>query len=180
MSSSEDMRINAEKTFHFNEAVLGLLIDCIESSFEVYWLLMHHREVCMDTVFIRELEISTYIGIHDWEQEKRQTVLVDLDLPTSIDVAAQHDDIADALDYEKVVSELKALLESSRFQLLESMAKAIADYLYHQWQIIDAEIRITKLKAMKSVAAVGVVYSMQSSIFVDYEEEKDLCQDTRH
>jgi dihydroneopterin aldolase len=133
----------------------------------------------MDTVFIRQLEVSTYIGTHDWEQAKRQTVWLDLELPTCIDEPAASDDLADALDYEKIASEVKALLEASRFQLLESMAKAVANYLFHQWDVIDAEIRITKPKALKSVAAVGVTHTFEADLLTEMEEEV-ACQSTKH
>jgi dihydroneopterin aldolase len=37
-----------------------------------------------DIVYIKNLEINTIIGIHDWERQSRQIVSIDLEMATDI------------------------------------------------------------------------------------------------
>ncbi|MGB1905789.1 MAG: dihydroneopterin aldolase, partial [Spongiibacter sp.] len=45
-------------------------------------------KAAMDIVYVRGLRIDTLIGIHDFEREHRQTVVLDLELGYDIRAAA--------------------------------------------------------------------------------------------
>ena len=46
-----------------------------------------------DIVYIKNLEINTIIGIHDWERQSRQIVSIDLEMATDIHKAAESEDL---------------------------------------------------------------------------------------
>ena len=69
-----------------------------------------------DTIFIRNLVIQTIIGIHPTERTTPQTVLVSLELATA--TAAAHDDIVNALDYERLAQRVRELLEDLNVMLV--------------------------------------------------------------
>ena len=60
----------------------------------------------MDIIFLRELRVDTLIGIYEWEKRVPQTLQLDLEIALPNGRAGQSDDIADALDYAKIIAPL--------------------------------------------------------------------------
>ena len=75
----------------------------------------------MDIVYIRELEVSTIVGIFEWEREQRQVVSLDLEMGSDIAAAAATDTIENALDYKAVAKRLIDFIEKSEFFLVETL-----------------------------------------------------------
>ena len=80
----------------------------------------------MNTVYIRGLRTEAVIGIHPWEREIRQALVLDLDMASDTPRAAATDRIADALDYAAIADRVTALVEASEYQLIETLAEAVA------------------------------------------------------
>jgi len=76
----------------------------------------------MDVVFIEDLRIETVIGIYDWERKIRQVVALDLEMAFDNRRPAASDRIEDTLDYKAVSKRLIAFVESSHFELVETLA----------------------------------------------------------
>ena len=69
-----------------------------------------------DRIYIRDLALRCIIGIYPEEREKRQDVLINVVMDVnSHSVAAQSDDIADAVDYKTITKELIRLVEDSDY-----------------------------------------------------------------
>jgi dihydroneopterin aldolase len=79
-----------------------------------------------DTLRITGLEVSAYIGVHDWERAVRQQLFIDLELPTNATAAATNDDLRDALDYGAVALRVRDIAGTSRCGLIETLAELIA------------------------------------------------------
>src|SRR4029077_18530269 len=62
-----------------------------------------------DYVSIRDLAVSAVIGVHPWEREIEQTLVVSVDIAADVAKAAASDELADALDYSAVAETLAAL-----------------------------------------------------------------------
>ena len=80
-----------------------------------------------DIVYIKNLEINTIIGIHDWERQSRQIVSIDLEMATDIHKAAESEDILLTIDYSAVSVRLVDFVQSSEFLLIETMAEKVAE-----------------------------------------------------
>src|SRR5690625_7686213 len=93
----------------------------------------------MDTVFIKDLDIETVIGIYDWERKIRQTVRLNVEMQSDVAKAAATDHIDDALDYKAVAKRLIDFVEASSFQLVETLAERCA-------AIILAEFPVTRVR----------------------------------
>jgi 7,8-dihydroneopterin aldolase/epimerase/oxygenase len=111
----------------------------------------------MDIVFIRELRVDALIGVYDWERSLRQTLVFDLEMGADIRPAASSDDIALALDYHAVSLRLAAIVQSSSFQLVESLAETVASTLMREFAIPWLRLRIAKPGAVPGALEVGVV-----------------------
>ena len=111
----------------------------------------------MDIVYINGLRAETIIGIHPWEREERQTIVVDLEMGCDTSRPARSDKIDYALDYAKVSEQVIALVESSEFQLIETLAEAIALLLTRDHHVPWLRLRVSKPAAVEEADDVGVI-----------------------
>ena len=111
----------------------------------------------MDTVFIEDLRIETVIGIYDWERKIRQVVSIDLEMAFDNRKPAASDDIGDTLNYKAVSKRLIAFVESSSFQLVETLAERCADIVLAEFGVGWLRLKLAKPGAVRGSKAVGVV-----------------------
>lgn len=102
----------------------------------------------MDTLRITGLEVSAYIGVHDWERAVRQRLVIDLELRTDAAAAAAHDDLHHALDYGAVARRVRELVAGSRCQLIETLAELIAARLLGEYNIDRVKVVVHKPSAV--------------------------------
>ena len=111
----------------------------------------------MDIIYLRELKIETVIGIFDWERQIKQTVVLDIDMATDVAAAAATDHIDDALDYKSVTKRVIQFVESSEYQLVETLAEKIAELLRNEFNIPWLKLTVNKRGALRGARDVGVV-----------------------
>ncbi len=111
----------------------------------------------MDTIFLRDLEIETIIGIYDWERETKQRITIDLDMAADARAAASTDAIDSTLNYKPVAKRLLAFVGDSRFQLIETLAESVAEIVLGEFGAQWVRVRINKLGAVRYASNVGVV-----------------------
>lgn len=111
----------------------------------------------MDIVYIRELEISTIIGIFDWEREQRQVVSLDLEMGADIRAAAASDSIDDALDYKAVAKRLIEFVEGAELFLVEALAERIAEIVLDEFNVRWLKLRLGKPGAVTGSRDVGII-----------------------
>lgn len=110
----------------------------------------------MDIVFLRELKISTVIGIWEWERHVTQTVSLDLEMATDVKRAAAADAIEDALNYKDVAKRLIEYVEQSRFQLVETLAESVARIVVQEFGVPWVKVSVAKPGAIEGSREVGV------------------------
>lgn len=109
-----------------------------------------------DKILIRELKVDAIIGIHDWEKQQTQPLLIDLDLSFNCNKAAQSDDIKDALDYFDASQQVKKLVETSRFELIETLADRICRHLLDNFPCHKVKLTLYKPEAVADAKTVGI------------------------
>jgi len=100
-----------------------------------------------DYLSIRDLSVSAVIGVHDWEREIEQTLIVSVDMvPTTADVRtpAATDDLADALDYSAVATTIAAVVREGKFQLIETAAERVAERLLADFPVAWLRLELRK------------------------------------
>jgi dihydroneopterin aldolase len=110
-----------------------------------------------DTVSIRDLRVPAVIGVHDWEREIEQTLIVNVDMiPGTADVrqAAASDDLADALDYSAVAKAIAAVLREGKFRLIETAAERVAERL-----LADFGLSWLRLELRKPITSAPTPYT---------------------
>ena len=111
----------------------------------------------MDIVFLRQLQMDTVIGIHDWEREIRQPLVLDLEMASDIRLAAQTDSISDTLDYQAVAERITDFVGNSSFQLVESLAEACAQIVLQEFDVYWLKLTVNKPDAIGNAQSVGVI-----------------------
>ena len=99
---------------------------------------------------IRDLRVSTVIGVYDWEREIEQALTFSIDMAADVAGAAKNDDIRDALDYSAVAQAVKAVVIEGRFQLIETAAEAVAQRL-----IADYGPEWVRVEVIKPIPSEG-------------------------
>lgn len=99
----------------------------------------------MDTLFIEGLRVEAVIGVLSWEQAIRQKLRFDLELGLDLAGAAQADAAeALAVDYGRVAEAVTQLVQSRPWQLVESVAEAVAAELLERFAVQGLRLRVTK------------------------------------
>jgi len=111
----------------------------------------------MDIIYINDLHIETVIGVYAWERQLKQVVIFDLELGTDIRKAALTDSVADTLNYKDVAKRVMAFVTDSRYQLVESLAEAVAELIIREFDIPWLRLRLNKQGAVRGVRDVGVI-----------------------
>lgn len=109
-----------------------------------------------DRILVRDLLIRGIIGIHDWEREKKQDILINIVMEADCRPAGVSDDFRDAVDYRAVTKRVLALVENSSFFLVEKLAEEIAGICLEDERVEVARVRVEKPGAVRFSKSVGV------------------------
>ena len=109
-----------------------------------------------DKILIQDLLIRGIIGIHDWEREKKQDILINIVMEADCRPAGTSDDFRDAVDYRAVTKKVLALVETSSFFLVERLAEEIAKICLEDQRVEVARIRVEKPGAVRFSRSVGI------------------------
>lgn len=110
----------------------------------------------MDTITLSDIALKTIIGIHDWEKTIPQTLRLDITFQTDAANIAFSDNIAQAIDYEKVVQHIIAFAHSHQFQLIESFADRLAHDLLNHFPTTSVALTVHKPGALKEAKDVAI------------------------
>lgn len=110
----------------------------------------------MDAITIEKFRADTTVGVHDWEQQQRQPVVINLTLGCDCAPAADSDNISDALDYFALSEHLKKYLKDSRCALIETLAQNLINEIFQHFPGVQTvDIHLQKPEAIDN-ATVGV------------------------
>ncbi len=111
----------------------------------------------MDLVYIRELQVETIIGIYEWERNVKQLVSLDLEMAIDIKKPAESDHIDDTLNYKAVAKRLINYIESTDFQLVETLAESCAQIVLQEFAVPWLKLRLSKPGAIRGAKDVGII-----------------------
>jgi dihydroneopterin aldolase len=109
-----------------------------------------------DRIFLHGLGIDCIIGFIEWERRIKQTVVLDVEMPVDCARAAESDDVADTLDYKKVAKRLISFVESSEFNLVETLAHRAAMLILEEFGVDWVRLSVNKPGAIRHSKDVGV------------------------
>lgn len=110
----------------------------------------------MDTIFIRDLEISTIIGTLPEERHTPQRVILNIEIFTDMERAAISDDLRDAVDYSRAELLVKETAEASSFYLLEALGGKLCSVLKTLPGVQKVRITMDKPAAARFARSIAV------------------------
>lgn len=121
----------------------------------------------MDFIEIDKLRLRCVIGFSPHERRDRQDVVISLRLGCDMRAAALSDDPDDALNYRSVTKDVIRLVEGSSWQLLETLATAIARVCVLDHDAQWVQVRAHKPGALRFSDSVGVCIERRRRDFED-------------
>ncbi len=110
----------------------------------------------MDKIFIRDLALRCIIGIFPEERREKQDVIINVEMHVDLRKAGRSDDLNDTVNYKSIKKAILALVETSRFQLIESLAENIADIALADEKVQQVTVTIDKPGALRFARASAV------------------------
>ena len=110
----------------------------------------------MAIIRITNLKLRTIIGIHDWEQEHKQDVVLNITIHFDAQQACASDNIKDAVDYKAITKKIIQEVEASRFFLLERLADRVLAIVMNSPRVENAAVRVDKPFALRFADSVSV------------------------
>ena len=97
-----------------------------------------------DTLIIKDLVAECRLGVLESERQAPQTIWIDLDVSIDAARAAAHDAIEEAVDYARLVSEVRGLVARTPYRLLERVAEDVAALVLKAFAVPEVRVRIKK------------------------------------
>ena len=107
-------------------------------------------------VFVRDLVLPCSIGIYPREKGLRRRVRVNAEIQVDLALPST-DDFADVVNYETIVSGIKAITEAGHINLVETLADRIATLCLADRRVSAARVMVEKLDVWPETESVGVV-----------------------
>ena len=109
-----------------------------------------------DRILIQDLFLRAIIGVNPDERDKVQDLLLNVTLEVDTRPAAATDHIDQAVNYATVTKRIVALVEGSRYQLLESLAEAVAHACLEDPRVRAVTVRVDKPRALRYARSVAI------------------------
>ena len=116
-------------------------------------LLARHGET--RRIFLRNHRVMADIGIHDFEKQARQALLINVELYLKPPSAPLGDDIGNTLDYDFLRQGIADLVAARRFNLQETLVHAILDLCLSRDEVLLARVSSEKPDVYPDCEAVG-------------------------
>ena len=110
------------------------------------------------------LQPETIIGCYDWERTIKQRLEIDLELTADFGLAAQTDDLCNALDYAAISEHVMSFVSAAQFELLEALSKAIIDEIFDRWPVSKVTVHVNKPGSVSAASCVGVSLTLARSL----------------
>jgi len=106
-------------------------------------------------IFLKNLHVLISMGVHDFEKQARQRVIVNVDLYIDPHGKIEHDSIHETVDYDFVRSAVMNVAESGHFHLQETFCERIPDICRHKAGVIAARVSSEKPDVYSDCDSVG-------------------------
>lgn len=111
----------------------------------------------MDTIFIRELRVSTIVGHYPREREAAQTIEFNLEIGIPAGSAVfSSDKLVDTINYAAVIDYLRQECDTHHFKLLERMANHLATGIVARFGAPFVRLSVAKIGIIAAARQVGV------------------------
>jgi len=115
----------------------------------------------MMIIKIENLKLRTIVGIYDWEKEKKQDVIINIEMEFDGTKAIETDSIDDTIDYKTITKEIIEIVEGQEFNLIERIAGEAMKIVMRNEKVQKASVRVDKPGALRFTDTVSVTQTDQ-------------------
>ena len=112
------------------------------------------NEIPLDQIHIRDLMVRCIIGVDAEERREKQDVTINITLYADLRRSGLTDRIEDTVNYRTVKKRVLAMVEESRFLLVERLAEKIAEICLDDPLVKRARVVVEKPGALRLVVRV--------------------------
>ena len=110
-------------------------------------------------VFIKNLILNVFIGIHNFEKKKKQRVRFNIEVVTNPYIKPSNKDLSTILNYENLIDKIKLLVKKQHHELIEDLAENMFEIIFQNRLVKKISIKIEKLDIIKNSESVGIEFS---------------------
>ena len=110
----------------------------------------------LDAIYIPDLHLRCIIGVFDDERKAKQDIIITIALYADLRTACTSDRIEDTVDYKSLKKQVIAIVEDSRFFLIESLAERIATICLATQAVKRVTVTVDKPGALRFARSVAV------------------------
>ena len=115
------------------------------------------RVLNMDAIIIEGLKVDTVVGCFNWERQIIQPLMLDITINTSLEQAANSDELEDTLNYAEICEISATVIQTAQPKLIEHAAKLVLDALFTTYASIESiMITIRKPAIIAQANSVGI------------------------
>ena len=122
----------------------------------------------MNRIVLRRLAMDARIGVHAWEQQAPQPIVLDLEFDLPQDDACFTDDLEDTVDYSAIVERLRTIALTRPHRLVEAMAQTMCTALQQEFGLQRIRLTLMKLAPFPG-AEVGIVVERERTVEFSYD-----------
>lgn len=118
---------------------------------------MHH-------VFVNDLQVEAFVGVGSRERASAQILTLQIEVGLRHDSAAfTSDRIGDTVDYAAVAELVRSECRTTRYKLLERLARHLCDAIEARFPAQWVRLRIAKTGVVADARLVGIVFDSRAS-----------------
>ena len=110
-------------------------------------------------VFIKNLILNVFIGIHNFEKKKKQRVRFNIEVVTNPYIKPNNKDLSKILNYEDLINKIRLLVKKQHHELIEDLAENMFEIIFQNRLVKKISIKIEKLDIIKNSESVGIEFS---------------------
>ena len=120
-------------------------------------LLNHPSLMDCRRVFLRNYEVQINIGVHDFEKQGEQRVLINVDLYVPLALSTpQADELEEVVDYDVIRSSVQQRVARGHIQLQETLADDLLAVMLAHPRVRAARVSTAKPDVYPDCESVGV------------------------
>ncbi len=106
---------------------------------------------------VKNLTLHTNLGIHDWEQNFNRKIIINAEIESDFNLALKSDNINDTINYETITTNIKNLIATKRFNLIEKMTQEIMNVIMSDSRVKRCKLEVDKVGVVDLVESFSVI-----------------------
>lgn len=107
-------------------------------------------------IIINKMALNMFIGVHDFEKEQKQKVLVSVEATLTNDGHWQADELGNTLNYETLVNGISNIADRAHINLVETFAEEIAQLCLKDPRVNTVKVKVEKPDIFAFIGSVAV------------------------